>query len=68
VTTAQAAALCRVEPATVRSWVFRGYLVPHGRRGRFRLGDVDVAERMVRERESYTPEQRILAAILSETP
>lgn len=34
ITTEQAAALCGVEPVTVRNWVLRGYTAPDGSRVR----------------------------------
>lgn len=39
VTTAEAARLCRVPPATIRKWASRGYLAAVGRRGRNPLYD-----------------------------
>lgn len=44
-TTAQAAALAGVKPATIRQWIHRGHLVPTARdeRGRPRFRGVDVA-------------------------
>lgn len=53
ITTEQAAALCGVEPVTVRNWVLRGYVAPDGSRvklpahrykRRLLLDPVDVAK------------------------
>jgi hypothetical protein len=54
ITTEQAAALCGVEPVTVRNWVLRGYTAPDGTRvklpvaGRYKrrllLNPVEVAK------------------------
>jgi DNA-binding transcriptional MerR regulator len=55
VTTAQAAFLHGVEPATIRSWASRGLLTAERRDGRsplYRLSDVDEAEHLSRTRDN----------------
>lgn len=55
VTTAQAAELHGVDPATIRSWASRGLLVAERRDGRsplYRLSDVDSAEHLSRTRDT----------------
>lgn len=55
ITAAQAGELAGRQPATIRSWVLRGWLAPAGNHGRTRLyrtRDVLQAERDTRARDS----------------
>lgn len=58
ITTARAARMARVSPATIRQWAARGYLRPVGGRGRSALWHPDDVEHVAADRRHNAAAQR----------